>query len=63
MVGCLKTKICNVNKFSNNGNCPKWEQLQDDICDDIDFYCCGKHGESWRFDKKTCIKFGSRAVS
>ena len=30
---------------------------------DVDFYCCGKHGESWKFDKKTCIKFGSRAVS
>ena len=30
--------------------------------DSIDFYCCGKHGEAWLFDKKICIKFGSRAV-
>lgn len=30
--------------------------------DDIDYYCCGKHGEAWIFDKKTCVKFGSRAV-
>ena len=30
--------------------------------DDIDFYCCGKHGEAWLLDKKTCVKFGSNAV-
>ena len=42
-----------------------YDELQDPqvVPDDVDFYCCGKHGESWKFDKKTCIKFGSRAVS
>jgi len=30
--------------------------------DNIDFFCCGKHGEAWIFDKKKCVKFGSRTV-
>jgi predicted phosphodiesterase len=30
--------------------------------DDINFYCCGKHGEAWIFDKKKCVKFGHRVV-
>jgi len=29
---------------------------------DIDFYCCGLHGEAWALNKKTCIKFRPCAV-
>lgn len=32
------------------------------VTDRTNYYCCGKHGESWLYTEKNCVKTGQRVV-